>query len=270
MKYDCDVIKDLLPLYQDNTASSKSKSIVDEHLAECSSCKNYFNKMIKMMHEPEPPRHTPETEETAGYKKLAKKLRFRKTLNCIGIILILCVLSLFAYTYFERVGLDAQQAANRSHFIDTESVLLSEVEVGSYKVFFYENDDKYRTIITEKRHFLWMLNSGSFWANKTDDKVKMVGWCTMADTGNGEGLTAIPVQSYDEQVAYIEMGPEADRIVKSVPYGDTVIFAWDKDIPWNDLNAIAYSSGGQPLYKLGYEIVNNTIKRDELRWLPIK
>ena len=123
--------------------------------------------------------------------------------------------------------------------------MLGEAEIGSYKVFFYENDDKYHTIITEKWCFLWKLNSSSFWANKFDDTVKLVGWCSITDTGNGEGLTAIPVQSYDERVAYIEMGPEDYRIMKSVSFGDTVIFAWDKGIPWNDLNAIAYSSDGQ-------------------------
>jgi predicted anti-sigma-YlaC factor YlaD len=63
MKYDCDVIRDLLPLYQDDTLSAKSKSTVEEHFAECLSCKAYFEKMMRGV---EQPHTTPETVETAN------------------------------------------------------------------------------------------------------------------------------------------------------------------------------------------------------------
>ncbi|MDK2808474.1 MAG: hypothetical protein PWP24_1209 [Clostridiales bacterium] len=39
MKYNCDIIKDLLPLYQDEACSEASKSMVAEHLEECDACK---------------------------------------------------------------------------------------------------------------------------------------------------------------------------------------------------------------------------------------
>ena len=39
MKTDCNVIRDLLPLYADEVCSSESREIVDEHLAECPACK---------------------------------------------------------------------------------------------------------------------------------------------------------------------------------------------------------------------------------------
>lgn len=38
MKYDCEVIKDLLPLYQDNVCSKESRRMVEEHLEECIMC----------------------------------------------------------------------------------------------------------------------------------------------------------------------------------------------------------------------------------------
>jgi len=31
---------------------------------------------------------------------------------------------------------------------------------------------------------------------------------------------------------------------------------------------MAYSSANKELYKLGYELINNNIHIDELRWLP--
>ena len=43
--YNCEVIRDLLVLYQDDTCSEESKKIVQEHLLECPSCSKYFDKI---------------------------------------------------------------------------------------------------------------------------------------------------------------------------------------------------------------------------------
>lgn len=45
MKYSCDVIKDLLPLYYDKACSEPSRKIVEEHLAECASCRSIMKKL---------------------------------------------------------------------------------------------------------------------------------------------------------------------------------------------------------------------------------
>ena len=45
MKYDCDMISDLLPLYKDGICSDASKKIIEEHLAECPSCGKMLNDM---------------------------------------------------------------------------------------------------------------------------------------------------------------------------------------------------------------------------------
>lgn len=39
MKFDCEMIQDLLPLYIDDVCSAKSKEIIEEHIAECQKCK---------------------------------------------------------------------------------------------------------------------------------------------------------------------------------------------------------------------------------------
>ena len=38
MKTDCDVIRDLLPLYADDVCSGSSRQMIDEHLRECPEC----------------------------------------------------------------------------------------------------------------------------------------------------------------------------------------------------------------------------------------
>ena len=39
----CNVNKDLLPLYVDDVCSEESKAIVEEHLAGCEECQDYFD-----------------------------------------------------------------------------------------------------------------------------------------------------------------------------------------------------------------------------------
>ena len=42
----CDVIRDLLPLYVDGVLSPDSRKLVDEHLADCSRCRDYHEKLL--------------------------------------------------------------------------------------------------------------------------------------------------------------------------------------------------------------------------------
>jgi hypothetical protein len=45
MKYNCDLISDLLPLYKDDICSEATKKIVEEHLAECTECRKMLADM---------------------------------------------------------------------------------------------------------------------------------------------------------------------------------------------------------------------------------
>ncbi len=45
MKYICDVIRDLLPLYQDQVCSAESTRVVREHLEECEECRKVAEKL---------------------------------------------------------------------------------------------------------------------------------------------------------------------------------------------------------------------------------
>ena len=46
MKYNCDVIRDLLPLYADNACSERSRGMVEEHLQECPACRAMTSRML--------------------------------------------------------------------------------------------------------------------------------------------------------------------------------------------------------------------------------
>lgn len=68
MRIDCDIIKDLLPLYAENMVSEKSKSMVEEHLAECEDCKNTYGSMVEPA-----PQITFHQNEARGFEKFVKK-----------------------------------------------------------------------------------------------------------------------------------------------------------------------------------------------------
>ena len=45
MNMDCEVIRDLLPLYADDACSEKSRIVVEEHLQDCSSCREELERI---------------------------------------------------------------------------------------------------------------------------------------------------------------------------------------------------------------------------------
>lgn len=45
MSKECDVIRDLLPLYADNVVSDASREIIEQHLPECPGCRDYLKEL---------------------------------------------------------------------------------------------------------------------------------------------------------------------------------------------------------------------------------
>lgn len=45
MMFDCDVIRDLLPLYADDACSEKSRAMVETHLLECPACRELLGRI---------------------------------------------------------------------------------------------------------------------------------------------------------------------------------------------------------------------------------
>ena len=45
MKLECDIVKDLLPLYVEQIASEKSALAVEDYLKDCKDCKEIYEKM---------------------------------------------------------------------------------------------------------------------------------------------------------------------------------------------------------------------------------
>lgn len=72
MKIYCEIIKDLIPLYHDGVCSQESRTMVEEHLAECDHCKAE----LQVMDEVVPLNNiTQNRKEAEAIKALSKKWR---------------------------------------------------------------------------------------------------------------------------------------------------------------------------------------------------
>ena len=86
MKSDCEVIRDLLPLYVDDICSGKSRELVDEHLAECSECSKMLNQ-LKCTEIEAGLKH--EKQDVISYgKEQFKKLSARTGITASGLFMI--------------------------------------------------------------------------------------------------------------------------------------------------------------------------------------
>lgn len=93
-KIPCEIIRDMLPLYQDDICSEKSRNAIEEHIKECESCRTYLKKM-----EGEIPVETDKIEgtdeELKGFRefseKVSRKLNRRIVMAC-GVVFLICMM----------------------------------------------------------------------------------------------------------------------------------------------------------------------------------
>ena len=87
---DCEIIKDLLPLYADNVCSGKSIKIVEEHLVECSECSDELRKIKECPVVPKVDEDLEKAVKNAG--KRIKKGKKKTVIETVALVLILVIL----------------------------------------------------------------------------------------------------------------------------------------------------------------------------------
>ena len=93
MNISCDIIKDLLPLYHDGVCSEESRAIIEAHLAECASCKQFYQ-TLKEEDDllDEPLQADNELKKAASLQAVKKKIRQRHALVAVSVVLVLALL----------------------------------------------------------------------------------------------------------------------------------------------------------------------------------
>ena len=97
---DCEVIRDLLPLYADGQTSPVTNRRIEEHTARCPACKGLMDRMCAPM-EPEPV----DEEEAClrAIKKQRRKTILRTVLACL-LVVVVCVVGWWIYMETHFVG----------------------------------------------------------------------------------------------------------------------------------------------------------------------
>lgn len=80
---DCEIVKDLLPLYVDGMVSDFSKKSIEKHLGHCADCKETFDNMSFGI---EPDEKPPEGLEVKKFLRKTKKMYFFYVLGGISLV----------------------------------------------------------------------------------------------------------------------------------------------------------------------------------------
>ena len=97
----CAMIKDIAPLYEAGKVSADTKGLIEEHLAECGECGNFYESMGKTCIS-----HKSEADEAQRYRSIAKRIK-RRRLCIAGVTAGMILVLLFVYTFmFQFIMID--------------------------------------------------------------------------------------------------------------------------------------------------------------------
>jgi len=105
----CDVIKDMLPLYADEVVSESSRKLIEEHLDSCSDCSEYLGQLKE-----KPPviGMSAEQDDKAAFQKVRRKIRKKRILTAVIAALgsVFIFAGLFYFIYVARIYLPYEES----------------------------------------------------------------------------------------------------------------------------------------------------------------
>lgn len=131
MKVNCEVIRDLLPLYRDGVCSEESRALVGEHLGTCERCNEELRLMAETMDAP----HVDVSEETVvkasarAWKKSKKRSFFS---GWFLMVVLICLLvgvrnSYHWFTTVEPTDIDGMAEQATAYFGGRFDVVVEDV-----------------------------------------------------------------------------------------------------------------------------------------------
>ncbi len=171
MKYSCNLIQDLLTLYHDGVCSEESNKIIENHLEECSTCKDCYNSLCDADKIVATPQNVElEMKKAASFRSINKKIRRRQ------ILVVILAFAIFATISFSIVGLlkNSEQVisynnniavsmvdesligrlqGNQANYLKIKQVEVENNGQESKYLFFYMSGTKWDDLITNNNVF---------------------------------------------------------------------------------------------------------------------
>ena len=128
-KVNCEIIRDVLPLYTENIASDPTKRMVEEHVASCEECRNKLDLMKKEL-------KIPADHSTNGMIRIKKQMGKKNVQIAIFSGLIVLVMAILMIIYLNSpisLGCNKDRIAIEPNMDGSVSITLGE-EVAGYRV----------------------------------------------------------------------------------------------------------------------------------------
>lgn len=126
MNENCEIIRDLLPLYRDNVCSEASRALVEAHLKECAECGKALQAIEAEVSAPEPTMQ----ETFKAWQKLQRKILLKR-LRIAALVIVLLVAAVSGGMYVHERYMFAQFPMDVN---DVEITSLYRLEDGSIYV----------------------------------------------------------------------------------------------------------------------------------------
>lgn len=154
MKISCDVIKDILPLYAEDLASTATRELVDDHLCSCDSCTRLLSQLLKK------PEVIPDTN-TDALMQVKKAIQIRRLLTVLLCFFLTAAVALGLFSFLTRpIYLSAEEAETK--LIEEGDRVYFEFgdKVDCFSISYEYVESKLDVVITAYRR-LWNVHYGS-------------------------------------------------------------------------------------------------------------
>lgn len=130
-KINCNVIKDLIPLYVDDVVSEETKELVDEHISSCESCRGEVESMGKTV-------VIPTQSDDVRIKRFKRKLNKKKIITvCLSSVFTLLIgIVIFCYIAFWGFPMSYDEALINAFLY--EDVKVSTIDESGYSEFTFD------------------------------------------------------------------------------------------------------------------------------------
>ncbi|WP_310601535.1 zf-HC2 domain-containing protein [Anaerosporobacter sp.] len=253
MKYKCDMVKDIMPLCLDKSATETSEQVVIEHLAECKECLNYYNLLNKDIS-----LDGASGESEMKYSVLAKKLRKRKSIRVAIIALFVYICVFLSINYAQGYRMNPQSAADISGRLNYKSKLLGSYEWNTWKFYIYDSYSCYDVVLVKKAWLGWKVNDTclswpKFFETEGKNGIEMAG--ALFHWSYNDGIQLFSYVVNDERIKSVEVTVFGETKIESITQkGFHIVTFETSDIGiTNDVVATAYDDMGNVLYTLEEE-----------------